>query len=84
MPAQITTNSLVATTSHAGQTAHASFGTVVWRWLVLSVQTLAHRRKIARDRALLRNYPDFMLRDIGLERGTIEQACLTGKPASSN
>ena len=84
MPAQITTNSLVATAPHAGPTAHASFGTFVWRWLVLSGQMVAHRRRIARDAALLRDYPDFMLRDIGLDRSAIEQACQTGKPASSN
>lgn len=84
MTMHITTNSLVATAPHAGSTANASFGTFVWRWLVLSVQTVAHRRRIARDAALLRDYPDFMLRDIGLDRSTIEQACQTGKPASSN
>ncbi|OSQ46885.1 hypothetical protein [Thalassospira alkalitolerans] len=82
MSAQITTHSLVATTN-AAPTSKSAFGAVVWRWLVLSAQHVAKRHKIARDTAWLRESPEFVLRDVGLDRNMVERACLTGK-ASSN
>ncbi|UKV15172.1 hypothetical protein L6172_02425 [Thalassospiraceae bacterium SW-3-3] len=79
MPAHITTNSLAATAPHAGSTANASFGTVVWRWLVLSIRHIAKQRKIARDAAWLRQSPNAILRDIGINRDEIDQTCRHGR-----
>lgn len=79
MTMHITTNSLAATAPHAGSTANASFGNVVWRWLVLSIRHIATQRKIARDAAWLRQSPNAILRDIGINRDEIDQTCRRGR-----
>jgi len=79
MTMHITTNSLAATAPHAGSTANASFGNVVWRWLVLSIRHIATQRKIARDAAWLRQSPNAILRDIGISRDEIDQISRHGR-----
>lgn len=79
MTMHITTNSLAATAPHAGSTANASFGNVVWRWLVLSIRHIATQRKIARDAAWLRQSSNDILRDIGISRDEIDQISRHGR-----
>ena len=79
MPAHVSTHSLVATASHAAPTTNSSLGAVVWRWLVLSFRHIAKQRKIARDAAWLRQSPNAVLRDIGINRDEIDQTCRHGR-----
>ncbi|WP_404424857.1 hypothetical protein [Thalassospira australica] len=82
MTMHVSTHSLGATAPHAGPTANASFGTVVWRWLVLSIRHIAKRRKIARDAVWLRQSSSAILHDIGITRDEIDQALRYGRPQS--
>ena len=74
MPAQVTTDPLVATTNVAPTSAAS-----VWRWLVLLPRKWAHAYKIARDTQMLRSAPREVLDDIGVARRDVQFACEHGR-----
>ena len=73
MPAQVTTDPLVATTNVAPVS-----GASVWRWLVLLPRQWATEFKIARDAEKLRTAPREILDDIGVTRSDVKFVCEYG------
>ena len=74
MPAQITNDSLVATTNVAPVS-----GASIWRWLALLPRKWAKAAKGARDTEMLRHAPRELLDDIGIARSDIAFICEHGR-----
>ena len=74
MPAQMTHTSLAATTNVAPVS-----GASVWRWLVLLHRKWADARKLSRDMEFLRNAPQSILNDIGVDRENTDIICKEGR-----
>lgn len=74
MPAQMTHTPLAATTNVAPVS-----GASIWRWLVLLHRKWTNARKLSRDMEFLRNAPQSILNDIGVDRQDVDIICREGR-----